>query len=982
MKVGSTSVTITANSQAQLMNVTTAAKGEVIEETEVKQLPLPTRNFQQLLALTPGAVASLSNNTELGRGDAYMAVNGQRMTSNIITINGAEIVGGGTNSSLNSAVPAPDTIQQFVVQTSLFDATSGRNSGGNVAVITKSGSNDFHGSFYEFLRNRALNANDFFLNGRGHARPVLTRNQFGNTLGGRIVQNRAFFFISYQGTRERNGASLSNSITTPNLPAGLTQDRSTEALHELAEAFGVHDIHPVSLALLQARLPDGDPAIPNAGSEAASPTTAVPTPLSTLSRFQEDQFNTNFDLELGASNRLAAKFFFSSVKQYQGIYNVFGTNPFQAPGYGGNANYRNWVLTLSDTHIFGSRIVNQLTYGFNRAAGTFAPEEPFTNAQFGITNPLSAEEPGLATIGVTGMFTIGSTALAEGEAAGRIHNWSNTLSWSRGRQIMTLGGRVRHSLVDNTFQFYSRGTVLFNNFTDFLSGNTAAALLGNGVRDRAPRMTDFDVFFQNDIRLTEGFNLNAGLRMERNGGISGRSNRLVAFNPEAFHQNSLPCTPTDTCYPPNGLTLLSAGQTLTPDTLHLAPRLGFAWSPTRRGRLVIRGGFGVYFDRFSMRTAIQQMFSYPLAVVGTGLAGSFFSNPFPDLSGMEFPLNPVIPSPVPYYAGGVPYDPGHLRTPISGFFVDSNFRTPYVYSYSFGLQWQPATHYSVQFDYVGNKGTKLINVRTLNQGVGDTAPYTASGFSNNKILNGLQMAETSATSHYDSLQAALRRRSGSMLFLLSYTFSKSIDEGSGAPTNELIALPGDQQIRALQRGPSDFDRTHRFLANFVYDLPRLYSGASRLSAEFLNGWQFSGIITAQSGIPFSVISTSGATVYNRADLLRPGNGAKTGPVKQSLDAYFDSSAFAVSLATTPPFGTSPRNLLRGPSQKSVDFSIIKVLRVTESNRIEFRAEFFNLFNTVNFSLPNNNMSVPGTVARITSTSSGPRVLQFALKYGF
>ncbi len=980
MLAGGSSDTVLVTAEVPLINTGTATQGEVIEETSIRQLPLPTLNFQQLLALSPGASASLSNTTDLGRGDTFISVNGQRMTSNNMTINGTEVISAGSNSTVNVAVPAPDTLQEFVVQTSLFNAASGRNSGGNVAVLTKSGSNDFHGLLYEFVRNRVLNANDFFLNSRGRDRPILTRNQFGGTLGGPILKDKVNFFVSYQGTRERNGTSLANSLATPNIPAGLTEDRSTAALQKLADAHGTGAMDPVSLRLLQARLPNGQYAIPSAGAAAEDPTTLVPTPLSAISRFNENQSNVNIDLQIGADDRLDLKVFFSRVSQYQALLSFLGANPFQAPGYGGYVDHDNWVVTLSETHVFNPRIVNRALYGFNSSAGKFAPEEPFTNAQFGIANPLANDYPGLSTIGVTGLFTIGSTSLADGNAAGRTHNWSDTLSWSRGRHDMTLGGLVRHTALDLDLDFYSRGSVLFSNFKDFLGGITAVAFLGNGIRDRELRTTDLAWFFQDDIRLTGSFTLNAGVRFEHYGGISENEGRFSAFYPEIFAKNQLPCTPATPCNPPNGIKLLSPGQTLNPGAHHFAPRLGFAWSPFAGVGFVVRGGSGVYFDKLSLNAGVQQVLNYPYGVVGTGLAGPFFSNPFPDLSTTEFPVSPVIPSPVPYYAGGVPS--ADLRTPINGLFVDPNLRTPYVYVYSLGIQWQPFRHYAVEIDYVGNKGTKLINTRTLNQGVGATAPYTASGFSNNKVLNGLQMVETTGVSHYDSLQASLKRRFDPLDFLVSYTFSKSMDDYSGAPASELNALPGDQQDRRSQRALSNFDRTHRVVANFVWFPKVVHSGGSTIAGRLLNDWQFSGIVTVQSGIPFSVISTSGAAIYNRADLVRPGNGAKDGPVKGRLDAYFDPTAFAVSLATTPPFGSSSRNILRGPGQKSIDFSIGRSFRVISENRLELRAEFFNLFNFVNFSVPNNNMTVPGTVGRITSTSTGPRVIQCALKYNF
>ena len=193
--------TVTVTAEQTLVQQESSQVGRVIEQTQIRQLPLPTRNFQQLLTLSPGTSASVSNNTELGRGDTVISVNGQRTTSNNVRINGVDANSIGTNSTPNIAVPATDSLQEFIVQTSLYDASQGRNAGGNVEAITKSGGNEYHGNVYEFFRNRSLNANDFFLNAAGQPRPILSRNQFGGTLGGPIVRNRAFFFASYQGTR-------------------------------------------------------------------------------------------------------------------------------------------------------------------------------------------------------------------------------------------------------------------------------------------------------------------------------------------------------------------------------------------------------------------------------------------------------------------------------------------------------------------------------------------------------------------------------------------------------------------------------------------------------------------------------------------------------------------------------------------------------------------------------------------------------------
>ena len=362
-----------------------------------------------------------------------------------------------------------------------------------------------------------------------------------------------------------------------------------------------------------------------------------------------------------------------------------------------------------------------------------------------------------------------------------------------------------------------------------------------------------------------------------------------------------------------------------------------------------------------------------------GLGLGSFANPFPDLSKVTFPINPpVVPSPVPFYFAGVPLPTS--PTAISGIYVSNNFRTPYVQQYSLGVQWEAYRDWMVELGYVGSKGTKLINVYTLNQGTSPvTAPYSASGFTNNKALNGFQMATTDADSLYNSLQASLTKRfSKGLQFLASYTFSKSIDDASGAPTNEFAAVPGDQQNRKSNRSVSDYDRAHRFVFSGTYDLPKFYGGKSGFASRLLNDWQTGGIFTVQSGLPYSVVCVSGSALYNRADLVAGASAWSGG----SLTKYFNTGAFAPTCTNTAPFGTSGRNILRGPKQANVDFSVVKFIPLTEKVRAEFRTEFFNAFNRVNFALPNNNVLVPGTFGQITSTATGPRVIQFAAKVNF
>jgi hypothetical protein len=979
-----TSVDVTG--EVPLVQTSSATTGRVISDAQIRQLPLPTRNFQQLLTLSPGTVANLSNNTEMGRGDANIYVAGMRSTSNNVVVDGTQINSPGTNSTPNVSVPAPDAIQEFIVQTSQYDATQGRNAGGNVAVVTKSGENAVHGSAWEFLRNRELNANDFFLNAAGRPRPVLNRNQFGGTLGGPVIKDKTFFFVSYQGTRERNGASLTNSLSFPSIPSGLTDDRSVAALTALQSAFypagaTIPALSPISTKLLQTKLPDGSWAIPSAARTAASAALPVTTPMSGVSRFREDQFTTNIDQAFGQNNRLSGKFFFSDTPQYQSMFSFVGSNPQQIPGYGGNIDFHNRVLGLTDSHIFTPTLINQAHFGYSRINGPSTPQEPLTNSSMGINNPLCATTPsfcGLATIQVLGLFSIGSTTLADQKSTTQTFEWTDMMTWTHGKHLVRFGGEVQRYRVDFFFNFFSRGQINFNSFQDFLAGNIAFGLLGNGVHDRGMRNSDAAAYIQDDYKVSDSLTVNLGMRFQYQGGISEIRGRLANFDPSAFKG---PCSVAAPCTTSTGFHILQPGETLNPNTYSAAPRFGFAWKPPAAKGLVVRGGYGVYFDRPSTRVANLQIFNYPFDIVG--LAMGSFSNPFPDLSKVSFPINPVaVPSPVPYYFAGVPL--ATTPTAISGIYVSPNFRTPYVQQYSLGVQWEVYKNWMAEVGYVGSKGTKLINVYTLNQGTSPaTAPYGTSAFSNNKALNGFQMATTDANSLYNSLQASLTKRfSKGLTFLASYTFSKSIDDASGAPTNEFAAVPGDQQNRQSNRAISDFDRQNRFVLSGTYDLPKFYGGKSVVATRIANDWQLGGILTLQSGAPFSVVCVSGSALYNRADLVSATNPAGSGSVESRLGGFFNKAAFAPGCTNTAPFGTSGRNILRGPDQRNVDLSVVKFIPVRERTRLEFRSEFFNAFNRVNFANPNNNVLVPATLATITSTATGPRVIQFALKLNF
>src|SRR5215204_4111794 len=995
--------TVTVTAEGTLVQQESSQVGRVIEGRAISQLPLPTRNFQQLLTLSPGASASVSNNTELGRGDSIISVNGQRTTSNSVRINGIDANSVGTNSTPNISVPATDSLQEFVVQTSLYDASQGRNAGGNVEAVTKSGGREFHGNIYAFVRDDSLNANDFFLNSAGRPRPVLERKQFGGTLGGPVVQDKLFFFTSYQGTRERNGASLNNSLTFPVIPVQLTDGNRTAA--GLAAAFGLPaaNISPIAVTILNAKLPSGAFAIPSATTASGL------SPQSGISTFRENQFNGNVDWTINQKHTFSAKNFFASNPTFQSNYNFagLGNGPQQLPGTGGDLDIIQTLSSLTDTYVFSPDVVNQARFGFSRLRVTSVPEEPFTAQQFGINSPLRNLFPGMPTLTVTGLFTTGSSPFADQSSRINAFTYGDTLSIVAGNHRLRMGGEYRRSQVNFYFNAFSRGQVIFSSFNNFLSGN-GVSIIGSGVFDRALRVNDWSGFAQDDWKVNSRLTLNLGLRYDYYGYPVDARGRLVNFLPDQFRQG----TTAAPAGAPNGFVQAGNGtlsgvptveDTLVPtDKNNFAPRVGFAYRLNNSGSLVARGGYGIYYDRFSTRYANTQLLNYPYLALAVGLPGILrtMSDPFiPVPQPGQFPANPTIPSPLSPLAPIV-------GVPISGIFIDPELRTPYIQQYNANVQWEFAKDFLLEAGYVGSKGTKLLQVITLNQPVYNraanlfVAPLGTALSTQKNVAGGIQQVQSSSNSDYNSLQLSVTKRfSRGLQFLSAYTYGKSNDYYSGGTINELFAVAGDQSNWRTNYGPSDFDRRHRFVTSFVYDLPKLVSG-SNPARVLLNNWQLNGILTLQTGTPFSVVDIVGNNIIQRANFASGFSGSilTSGSTQSRLNGYFNTAGFAVSrpilagtnLGTpnnptfdrTNPFGNTPRNFLYGPGQKNMDFSVVKFIPITETVRGEFRTEFFNLFNWANFANPNSNIAVPSTFGRITGTSAGPRVIQFALKLNF
>ena len=1045
LKVASAPTTVSVTGESPLVQTESSARGTVIDETQVRDLPLPTRNFQQLLALTTGTSGSIQNSSDLGRGDAAVYVNGQRALSNSVVINGVDANSIGTGSMPNLSVPSIDSLQEFIVQTSMYDASQGRNAGGIVAAITKSGTNRLHGDVYEFLRNTDLDANNFFLNGENGVvtpRPTYQRNQFGGTLGGPVIKDRAWFFISYQGTRETNGTSLTNSLATVFLPAFLGSQRDPASLAAFSMCyapllFGYVD--PVAAAALTAKLPNGQymiPAIPGvttaAGCTPGEGATTKPV-LETIpsnSTYKEDQFNTNFDVKLNNSNRFFAKYFFAANRTNQALYDQFGDgNALQAPGWPTEEDVDQRLLSVGVTSVISSHLLNEVRFGWSTIYGPGKPSQPISSSQLGISSPLSSLFPGMPTILFANLFTLGPSPLATNYAATNTYSASDMMTWTRGRHTFKFGGEYKRQALDAPyFDVFPNGEMVFfgaaplptpSVFGDFLAGFNFVSVIGSGTNSLHNRANDFSSFFQDDWKVNSRLTLNLGLRYDYFGPTTETDGHFVGFDPSKATTTPLPAVPG--CLATCGVAVtggfVQAGNgnlpgypkvsdgLVDPNYKNFGPRIGFAYQATDNGKVVVRGGYGIFFDRPNMRLFNSQLFNMPYEMLATALEtpseSPFVQVPLPS----AFPLTPSgNPSYFPFggYPAVLPYTPYGSTTltptvvPATGLYPDlHDWSIPYVQTFNLGVQTSFANNWMLDLGYVGSEGRKFPRLFSFNQAAtpafggyypaGSLGGPLFPGFGNLPAPGlGSLLMESNSNSNYNSLQATLNKRfSHGLQMLLSYTWSHSIDDYSGSDVSDITVTPGDLVNQQRNYGNSDFDRRQRFVASYLYNLPDVYRGGSAFGKKLLDSWSLSGIVTLQSGLPFSIYGEDTLFAATTGDLA-PGrtvaSAIKGGNVADRLNEYFDTSAF-VSPSAFGDFGQLGRNIIRGPKQINTDLSIMKLIPVTESQRLEFRAEFFNLFNNVNFANPVN-IVTSGNFGQIASTTTGPRVVQFALKYNF
>lgn len=1056
LSVAGTGTTVEVDSDTEMVQQESSTLGRAVDQKAIEALPLANRNFTQILSLSPGVVVSLPDAAELGRGTQNVTSNGAKTTSNNVQFNGVDANNLSQNSAANDgeevgvAIPAPDAIQEFKVQTANYDAAYGRGAGANVDLVSRSGANRFHGSAWEFVRNNIFNANDFFLNQDGQPRPTLKQNQFGASIGGPIRRDKTFFFGEYQGLTSSNGAG---SAVTTLLPQ-LTSDRSAATLgaqfcpagHANSAGYQTNaggtqvlcdgsNINPVALALLNFKFPNGNFAVPN--PQVNLPSTGsgqLPIGQSTYAipaSYKETQFSVNLDQNFSDKNALAGRYFFSRAPTTE----AFSPNAANIPGWGTNELDENDMFVLSDTHVFSPNLINVARFGFMRFDGTSVVANPILASDLGIGTPTGASGPSIEApgISITGLFTTGDAGTPAQWQNTDSYIWQDTVSHTRGRQSMRFGAEVKRHQVDVDAPFSSSGLLMISTFDDFLLGESAGLLTGqnhspkgqsnvsqsggsSGFFRKDERYTDLAFFVQDDIRVNPRLTFNAGVRYEIFGPPTEIHGLLPNFDP-GIALGAVPATGSlsgftvPANYPgqiPQGVTRTSTAGLWSTDYHDVSPRIGFALRLTESPALLLRGGYGFYYDRpsgdFAESQLGQQPFSVQQLASGAQNGAATLQNPF----------NPLLPAlsrfPIyqPRIAGG-----GSFTSGASPHIID-----PYTQEYNLNFQLALSHDELLEVGYVGSHTTHSPGTVEFNQSllaspqnpVNGTAMNTAANVVQRVPYQGIEtgslFSDTNYEANYNSLQASVTRRfAHGLQFLGSYTWSKILDEtsGSGGSSDFELWLPTNNQNNPRQSyGLTDFDRDQRVVVNFTWDAPK-FRNAPALARQILTGWQFSGIGVIQSGSPITVLDFDAGAVYgdfeNRAQ--RSGAPVSThGSLYSRVESgYLTQNAFTIAPEAPngsgpgdTDFGNSSVGFVRGPGQHNVDLAVERIFPVTDSSSFRFRTEFFNLTNTPQFGNPNNDVQFSegpsgpfnGNPAfgQITSTIANPRIIQFAAKFQF
>jgi len=1159
LQVGSQTQEVSVQADVETVQTASSALGTVVNTQTVTELPLNTRNYTNLLAMSAGANAPVTNATALGKASSLVAVNGGGTAQNNYLQDGVSLqnwysFGTGTEGTEYGAlaIPNPDTIAEFKIQTSTYDAGYGRNPGANVNVVTKSGTNDFHGTGFEFFRNTVLNANDWFyknsegahLSNTGAAdplpnkQPVLNQNQFGGVFGGPIKKDKLFFFVSYQETQQKNGISGygASNVELPPIPTGARGtcttgftdpaagcDATGQAFIKAlatnmspaagcpnagAKAFkavtgtvnvacpanpvgvtgpaGLYNINPVAISILQLPLAGGGYLIQSSNSaNYASQSFSLPA------IFHDHQGLGNLDYVINSRNTLSVRYDYETdpLNATMPVINatVAGTD---LPGNPATTTKTDHAAILKLTTIVTPNFVNEARISYQRYVTLDSEQSPYTNSSVGITDldpkgstPIADD---LSYFCITGTFCFGAHYFYGVYLPEDQYEFADQISWTHGKHAFRAGFESERVQANQVYQSVAIGSPAINSFNDFLIGRCATGSAGcalpNGSTTASNiqtvagsfanaqypylfRDTSLDGFVQDDFKVNSRLTLNLGLRWEYDGYLSEKygnyanlwtslvnsvpnpgSGCVIGGQPLGLGVSGTGCTLAGFVMPSNYAGPLPTGlykntnQGPEPSTApkdDFAPRVGFAWEPTRNDRWVLRGGAGYFYDLTPGEDTGNPITETApgVGVPVPGAANATLADPWVLPKG-------ITPGPAGSFGfpsrwlsvtnGGATVTGSNLG--VNG--VAQNVTVPLVYEWNLNTQYEFASSWVLEVGYVGSHGIHQSPTSAAGQGQGTTSPLQLAqlvgggpctscallGITTNTTGNvqgrvpylGISpqsaVFETDSDYKFNSLQATLRKQfSHGLQLQAAYTWSRAL---LGYPDG-INTYP----YLIYRYGLNTAYRPQRFVLNYVWNLP--LGHPQGFEGKLVEGWTFSGVTTIQDGSPITITDVTGGSIFGAAATLSTaqfcpgmtnGNIIAPGSLTQRVlnglngtpgtSGYFNpgkSTTCAGSVFGPVPvvgaingvgggngFGNAGYGVVLGPDQSNFDMALAKTTKVggiREGATLEFRSEFFNAFNHPQFSNPTSSVTA-ATYGKIGTMSVNPRLIQFALKYSF
>ena len=918
---------VEVRAEVQTIETTAATTGQAIEAVTIRNLPLATQNFQQLLTLSSGAQSDLNAAAQLGRGDVRIIVNGQREDNNNYLIEGISATDYNVAELTNTPLPNPDVVQEFKVQTSLYDASQGRNGGGNVNAILRSGTKSFHGDAYEFFRNDVLNANEYFLKQSGQSRPVVKQNIFGGSLGGPIAKDAklGFFFVNYQGTRQRSGLSGGTFISSqiPVLPTTRSEASLISTFFPDGLPAGVTGLDPVAVALMgfqsdQFGSPSGGFLFPAASG---SPGSTGQFAVSKAGRFIDDQFTANWDREFRNSNdKISARFFFSDSESDV----PFGAGGLQASLGGSisgtdlnfpyNLPVKDRFLSIAETHVFSPTLVNDFRFGFVRINNSALNVPPVTVADVGIDRPTNNLTKNIYkfTFASSG-FQFGPTPQADTAQTQNNLNFVETLSWVTGKHTIRVGGEFTHVSLDKLFPQVFNGQLFFTNTTDgntdfqnFLLGAPEFSFGGGGVYNHEYRQRNYAVFAQDDWKIRPDLTLNLGLRTEFMGAFHDDACHIGNLESDLTNQGQYPFV-----YPKcvSGLNVTGLSGTADNSTFRnnvatgWGPRVGFAWDVFGHHTTTIRGGYGIYYVREDVGTIDQLSFQAPILPIAfgggnPGSLGSFFAGSLAGGNANALPpAGTIDPTYIPCLSiftgfpdgtdGAAAYDQctGGGTVPSVGIFgleVPRHFVVPNTQQWNLTIQRDLGKLWVLELGYVGAKGTHLRETRDGIQslrasGANPVVLTDPNGVSysitNNTFANGIARTPTVGLNGYSGYQLFAEDA-----YSIYHAFQATVSRRWGAGYFQ-GAYTFSKSIDATSTGNTAFNTAYNDQSDINasrglsdYDRPHrltvsyvydlpFFAHTSGAVHGLLGGWGVSGVTILQSGSPFSIFDSGAGTAF-------------------------------------------------------------------------------------------------------------------------